>query len=104
MRQRQVVLNGCFQSSEGSAVNYARRHGVRRNILNQLQDLPCFRCWEFRSLGDLEKSSKRLNDSKTPKLQAAKAMSVQWQRGMQLAPTAIGFYIELDMIYAKRIR
>ena len=72
--------------------------------MRQLQNLYCFHYWEFRSLGDLEKSSKRLNDSKTPKLQAAKAMSVQWRRGMQLAPTATGFYIELDMIYAKRIR
>ncbi len=85
-------------------MNYARRHGVRRNILNQLQDLSCFRCWEFRSLGDLEKSSKRLNDSKTPKLQAAKAMSMrQWQRGVQLTPTATYFYIGIDMIYAKCI-
>ena len=39
--------------------------------MNQLQNLSCFRHWEFRSLGDLES----LNDSKTPKLQAAKAMS-----------------------------
>ena len=73
--------------------------------MRQLQNLSCFRYWEFRSLGDLEKSSKRLNDSKTPKLQAAKAMSMrQWQRGVQLTPTATELYIELDMIYAKRIR
>ena len=39
--------------------------------MNQLQNLSCVRHWEFRSLGDLES----LNDSKTPKLQAAKAMS-----------------------------
>jgi hypothetical protein len=40
---------------------------------NQSQNLSCFRQWEFRSLGDLES----LNDSKTPKLQAAKAMIVE---------------------------
>jgi hypothetical protein len=40
---------------------------------NQSQNLSCFRQWEFRSLGDLGKSSKRLNDSETPKLPLAKA-------------------------------
>ena len=33
----------------------------------------CFRYWEVRSLGDLEKTSKNLRNSKTPFLPAAKA-------------------------------
>ena len=46
---------------------------------NQLQNLSCFRHWEFRSLGDLE----GLNDSKTPRLPAAKAMIVRlWNCGI----------------------
>jgi len=48
-------------------------HNGSFSQMNQLQNLSCFRNWEFRSLGDLES----LNDSKTPKLQAAKAMSVR---------------------------
>ena len=46
-------------------------HNGSFSQMNQLQNLSCVRHWEFRSLGDLES----LNDSKTPKLQVAKAMS-----------------------------
>ena len=45
-------------------------HNGSFSQMNQLQNLSCFRHWEFRSLGDLES----LDDSKTPKLQAAKAI------------------------------
>ena len=45
-------------------------HNGSFSQMNQLQNLSCFRHWEFRSLGDLES----LDDSKAPKLQAAKAI------------------------------
>ena len=61
---RQLIFVICEQLWQLRFVN---------NHKNQLQDLSCFRRWEFRSLGDLES----LNDSKTPKLQAAKATSVE---------------------------
>ena len=44
----------------------ARADRRASSFLNQLQNLSCFRYWEFRRFGDLGKIFKMLNNSKTP--------------------------------------
>ncbi len=55
---------------------------------------------EMRACGDSPPLPKRLNNSKTPKLKAAKAISMfQWWRVLQLARTiqhVIGFFSNRD--------